>query len=188
MPDAAAPAASAIEPAPPAIESAPPAAAIPAAADSVAAALAAQPASHTPGFEFGFEADPKQLVLRALFGVDTALSAEDVLGRLTNLDGLEACVLIEKQSGSTWATSGKDAARTASFEAQAKQAYQKVISLADDLAVTDAESFTLRTTQVAMSFFNAPAVCLAVLQEGAQFQAGVRERLTLVTRELSEML
>ena len=188
VPDAAAPAASAIEPAPPAIEPAPPAAAIPAAADSVAAALAAQPASHTPGFEFGFEADPKQLVLRALFGVDTALSAEDVLGRLTNLDGLEACVLIEKQSGSTWATSGKDAARTASFEAQAKQAYQKVISLADDLAVTDAESFTLRTTQVAMSFFNAPAVCLAVLQEGAQFQAGVRERLTLVTRELSEML
>ncbi len=188
VPDAAAPAASAIEPAPPAIEPAPPAAAIPAAADSVAAALAAQPASPTLGFEFGFEADPKQLVLRALFGVDTALSAEDVLGCLTNLDGLEACVLIEKQSGSTRATSGKDAARTASFEAQAKQAYQKVISLADDLAVTDAESFTLRTTQVAMSFFNAPAVCLAVLQEGAQFQAGVRERLTLVTRELSEML
>ena len=97
-------------------------------------------------------------------------------------------MLIEKQSGSTRATSGKDAVRTASFEAQAKQAYQKVISLADDLAVTDAESFTLWTTQGAMSFFNATAVCLAVLQEDAQFQAGVRERLTLVTRELSEML
>jgi hypothetical protein len=39
-----------------------------------------------------------------------------------------------------------------------------------------------------MSFFNAPAACLAVLQEDAHFQAGVRERLTLVTRELSNML
>lgn len=185
---------SAAQAAPAAELAAPPAAApgltatIPSAVDPAAAALAARPASQTPGIEFGFEADPKQLVLRALFGVETALNAEDVLGRLTNIDGLEACVLIEKQSGNTRATSGKDAARTSSFEAQAKQAYQKVISLADDLSVTDAESFTLRTTYGAMSFFNASAACLAVLQQDGHFEAGVRERLTLVTRELSEML
>jgi len=39
-----------------------------------------------------------------------------------------------------------------------------------------------------MSFFNASAACLAVLQQDGHFEAGVRERLTLVTRELSEML
>ena len=39
-----------------------------------------------------------------------------------------------------------------------------------------------------MSFFNSENACVAVLQEAIQFQPGIRERLTLVTREISEML
>ncbi len=166
-------------------------AAIPAAAPAQAAPAPAQPAAPAqaaPGFEFGFESDPKQLILRALFGVEQPLSLEDVLDRLASFDGLQVCVLIDKQSGAAKASRGADEGKTKAFEAQAQQAYNKVISLAEDLQVTNAESFTLRTGQGAMSFFNAPKACLAVLQDAVQFQPGVRERLTLVTRELSEML
>lgn len=149
---------------------------------------AGEPPRQRSAFDFGFEADPKQLVLRALFGVRTPLSVEEVLERMAGFTGIEACIIIDKQNGNVRASRGNDPGRTSTFESQAQQAYNKVISLAADLNVTDAESFTLRTGVGAMSFFNSPKVCLAVLQENSAFEPGIRERLTLVTRELSEMI
>ncbi len=140
------------------------------------------------GFDFGFEPDPKQLILRALFEVDAPLDLDQVLDRVAGLPGIEASVVIDKQGGTVKSSRGKDPGRTSQFEAQAQLAYNKVISLAADLNIVDAESFTLRTGHGSMSFFNAPKACVAVLQESPLFSPGVRERLTLVTRELSEML
>jgi predicted regulator of Ras-like GTPase activity (Roadblock/LC7/MglB family) len=125
--------------------------------------------------------------LRALFEVNTPLDLEQVLDHLVQFDGIEAGVLIEKSSGTVKASRGSDPARTGSFQAQAQQAYQKVLSLATELEVTEAESFNVRSNKGAMSFFNAPKVCLALLQSGG-FSPGVQERALLATRELSKMI
>lgn len=110
-------------------------------------------------------------------------------------EALEACVLIEKSTGTVKASRGKDPSRTASFEAQARHAHLKVLSLAADFEVADAESFNLRSGKGAMSFFNAPKVCLALLQStqglspGLQgLSPGLQERVLLATRELSKMV
>ena len=92
----------------------------------------------------------------------------------------------EKAGGKVKACKGQDPGKTAAFEAQASQAYEKVISLAADLNV-NGESFTLRTSDGAMSFFNSSKVCVAVLHQ-AEFPPGIKERLLLVTRELSAMM
>jgi len=140
------------------------------------------------GFDFGFQDDPNQLALRAVFSVDTTLSSDEVLDHTTKLAGIHACVLIEKKTGATKVGRSSDDGRAHAFEGQAKQAYNKVISLADDLQITDAETFTLRTAQGAMSFFNSPNACLAVLHQESEFPPGVREKLILVIRDLSSMV
>ncbi len=159
-----------------------------AAAASLPASQPSAPAQQGRGFDFGFQDDPNQLALRAIFSVDNTLTLEEVLDRTTNLGGIDACVLIEKKTGSTKVGRSGDDSRARSFEGQAKQAYNKVISLADDLQITDAETFTLRTAQGAMSFFNSPNACMAVLHQDAEFPPGVREKLILVTRDLSSMV
>ncbi|MEM7387854.1 MAG: hypothetical protein AAF514_23210 [Verrucomicrobiota bacterium] len=113
------------------------------------------------------------------------MTLTEVVDLTGDLDGVKSSVLINKETQAiTTAKSGADEA----FASQARNALEKVLGLARDLEISNPENFSLQSGKGKIHFFNGPKACVAILHEDRDFSAGVREKLTLVAREVTEML
>lgn len=133
--------------------------------------------------QFGYAEKVEDLTVRYLLGSETALSLHEVASRIAKLDGIQGCVVLATNS----TEQGGEAEACESFWNSAPQAYQSLISLAESIGMQPQGTFTLRADQMVRTFFLEGGVCIGVLHSAPQFQAGVRDKLILITRELGRI-
>lgn len=129
----------------------------------------------------GYIDDRSQMVIRALFETQDRLTLQDIADRSAGLGGISASVIMTKDS--TVKSGGDDETH---FTNAAESMYSHVQGLAGEMGISDAAYFSLRNEKDIMSFFTEGSTCMAVLHAEPAFQIGVHEKLSLITRELSE--
>lgn len=148
----------------------------------------ASPHSKNPLWEdlqFGGAVDAGQLTLRAVLGTDEWLTPQSVVDYCALLEGLSACVLLRGQE--ILKSKGMAAADAGAFAAAAGRTLESLAVVAGAMGIGDGGDFTLRTDQVVRSFFLGRGLCLAVWHDQPVFSGGTREKLLLITRELSNL-
>jgi len=126
-----------------------------------------------------------QLLLRALLGTEDSLDASRVVQLLATQPGLCACVCLSGSSVLSHAdTSIPDAA---TFQQQAADIARQVRSLAPLIGISDAETFTLNAGGRLLTFCFPGDLTLGVLHD-CEPTTGLRDKITLIARELSRML
>ena len=134
----------------------------PAAEDKAAApAPAATPA---PGGPLPSD-ETKQLVLRAIFGVDRELTHQEILQRARSLPGVK---------------------NIAPVGSEAAGALAKVRDLAGSIGISDPSDIVLSCSEGVFDFINAGKTTLAVVREG-NYSAGVRETLIIIAQEIDKL-
>ncbi len=133
---------------------------------------------------FGCVSDITQLTLRAVLGVDTGLTRQDIVDRCALLPGLKACVLL--QPNATLTSQGMDETQASAFRASAAKTRDSLTTLAETMGLGSGGNFTLRTDLGIRSFFLENNLCLAVWHAQPQFTPGTREKLILITQELAK--
>ena len=161
--------AAAVAPAPEPASTAIPAsaAATPAAAPTVAAATSASAPSPVAEIESSYESDSRsirQLELRAIFGVDRELGADEILQRARSLPGIRHVARIPAADNAT------------------VDSFKRVIS-GLGFGVGQVK---LYCGSVPIEFIRENSVILAVQNDGS-FAPGVRETLMIVARELGRL-
>jgi hypothetical protein len=169
---------------PPAPEPPPPAWSAPA---RLVAGSAPAPAA-IEDLSFGYVDDPTQLALRAIFSTDQTLRTQDVVDLSSRFPGLRSCLILTPHA-TVHSGDPATAEDIQHFRERAGALFDKTASLVRELDPNAREqTFTLRTVRGVVSFFAVGDVCLAALHAEPNFQPGVREKLTLVSRALAEML
>ncbi|MES2708382.1 MAG: hypothetical protein V4726_17440 [Verrucomicrobiota bacterium] len=149
-------------------------------------ASSGEPAAMTGRLEdldFGCTGDAGQMTLRAVFGTDQYLTAQDVVDRCAGLQGLKACVLLRDPH--SLSSAGMPEEEAGAFIASAGRTRESLKVLAETMGLGDDGNFTLRTDYGVRSFFPGIGLCLAVWHDQPVFLGGTREKLILVVRELS---
>ena len=141
----------------------------------------------TEDLSFGYQSDPKQLALRAIFMTEQTLQPRDVVNLSSAFPGIRSCLIITPQ-GVTSSDHDSGDEQVRSFARSAPRTYQSLMALAESIGMQQQGSFTLRTDSGVCSFFVENGACMAVLHQHPSFQPGVREKLILVTREIASML
>lgn len=138
---------------------------------------------------FGYVDDHVQLALRAIFSTDQTMRPEDVVHLSSQFAGLRACMILTPQGAVPGGAPAEASEEVRHFQERAGALFEKTASLVRELDPAAREqAFTLRTAKGVISFFAAGDVCLAALHAEPSFQPGVREKLTLVSRALADML
>ncbi len=137
---------------------------------------------------FGYADDaPGQLALRAVFATDEPISPQRAVALSAELPGIAACVFLDCTDGDALVAGDLDDKASEALR-NAPDLYKNVRGLATMMGVgEDATTFTIRTGGGVLSFFTEGKTCLGVVHASGGFQAGVREKLTLVGRELATM-
>ena len=122
--------------------------------------------------------DAHQTALRALFGVEGNVGAERAVDLAAALPGIAACIFTGENSDAI------GAGNLDSFATSGPAVFENVRGLVTAMGIDDAACFTIRTSGGTMSFFSEGETCLGVLHKEPRFEPGVREKLTIVAREL----
>lgn len=109
--------------------------------------------------------ETKQLVLRAIFGVDHELSHQQILQRARTLPGVK---------------------NLSAVDAEAIAALGKVRSLVGSIGLGSADDLVLSNSEGVFDFISAGSTTLAILRDG-EYAAGVRETLILIAQELDKL-
>jgi hypothetical protein len=131
------------------------------------------------------DTDTDQLLLRALLGVEENLNASRVVELLASLPGLCACVCLRGSSVLSHANASIPDA--ASFPQQAGDIARQLRGLAPLIGIDGAETFTLNARGRLLTFCFPGEVTVGVLHDGEPGN-GLRDKITLVSRELARML
>lgn len=126
-----------------------------------------------------------QLLLRALLGVDENLNASRVVELLATLPGLCACVCL--RGSSVLSHANPSVSDAASFPQQAGDIARQLRGLAPLIGIEGAETFTLNARGRLLTFCFPGDVTVGVLHDGEPGN-GLRDKITLVSRELARML
>ena len=140
-------------PAPPAASAAPAPATTPAPAAPAAAAVGLP------------DEGTKQLVLRAIFGVDHELTHQQIIQRARTLPGVK---------------------NISTVNAEAANALSTVRELVGSLGFGSASDIVLSSPEGAFDFISAGGTTLAILREG-EYAPGVRETLILIAQEIDKL-
>ncbi|CAN5157698.1 hypothetical protein BH23VER1_BH23VER1_23180 [soil metagenome] len=159
-----------------------------------AAATAPAPAPQQPddhGSEdltFGYADDaPGQLALRAVFATDEPVTPQRAVELSAQLPGIAACLFLDGSDDGAIVGGNLDD-KSGQALRNAPELYRNVRALAQMMGVgEDATTFTIRTGGGILSFFTEDDACLGIVHASGGFQPGVREKLTLVARELGAM-
>lgn len=150
---------------------------------------AAAAVSAIEDLNFGYVDNATQLALRAIFSTDRTLGTQEIVDLAASLDGLSACLVHTPHTNLNSAATPHDPEEVRHFRERAAGLFEKTASLVRELDPDAREqNFTLRTGKSVLSFFAVGDVCLAVLHAEPTFRPGVREKLTLVTRSVADML
>lgn len=129
--------------------------------------------------------DTEQTMLRALLGVNEHLTAARVVEIMAAIPGVAACSCVS-ESGNI--SQGGSAAVAQDFQKQAGELARSVQALAPMIGISGAETFSINTDDRLMTFsFHSP-IAIGVLHQDVDLAAGLRDKITLVGRELSKLV
>lgn len=131
------------------------------------------------------DTDPNQILLRALLDTDTDLTPQKVVEMTCNLPGIAACVCIQGTHSISHIGTHKPQARE--FQKQATELAQHLRTLAPLIGIEGAETFTMNSGDRLMTFCFPEGSILGVLHD-AEPALGLRDKITLIARELSRMV
>ncbi len=131
------------------------------------------------------DTDPDQILLRALLGTDSDLTPQNVVEMTCALPGIAACVCIHGQRSFSHIGAHKPQARE--FQRQATDLAQHLKTLAPLIGIEGAETFTMNSGDRLMTFCFPDGAILGVLHD-AEPTLGLRDKITLIARELSRMI
>lgn len=126
-----------------------------------------------------------QLLLRALLGTEENLAAPRVVELLATQPGLSACVCLHGAHVLSHGCAGKSDA--AEFQRQAPEIAKQLRALAPLIGIEGAETFTLNAGGRLLTFCFPGNTIVAVLHD-AEPSNGLRDKITLISRELARLL
>ena len=177
---------------PPTFEDEPPAFRPPPATPAPTPPPAARPArpatSSSGGNSLGVQThdvNPDQIMLRALLDTDSDLTPQRVVELTCGLPGIAACVCLLGGQSISYAGAHKPQARE--FQKQASQLAQHLRTLAPLIGIDGAETFTMNSGDRLMTFCFPEGAILGVLHD-AEPTLGLRDKITLIARELARMI
>lgn len=124
-------------------------------------------------------------MLRALLGVSENLTVGRVVELISQLPGIAACSCV---NGSSTVSHGGSSQTAQDFQRQAAELARSIHALAPLIGISGAETFSINTNERLMTFAFHPPIALGVLHEDNDLAAGLRDKITLVSRELSRMV
>lgn len=124
--------------------------------------------------------------LQSLFMTEDDLDAKTIARLASHLPGVTACNVMF-DDGLPLASSQPQDGQTEGFSAMAPALFQRVLNFTTELSLGHLHAFTLDTENGLLSLFTHGSICLSVRHSGRGFMPGVREKLTVVTRELARM-
>jgi len=131
------------------------------------------------------DANPDQIVLRALLDTDSDLTAQRVVELTCGLPGIAACVCLVDGKSISHIGAHKPQARE--FQKQASTLAQHLRTLAPLIGIDGAETFTMNSGDRLMTFCFPEGAIFGVLHD-AEPTLGLRDKITLIARELSRMI
>lgn len=131
------------------------------------------------------DTNPDQILLRALLGTDDELSAQRIVEMVCSLPGIAACVCLHGGRAISHVGAHKPQARE--FQRQATDLAHHLRTLAPLIGIDGAETFTLTSGDRLMTFCFPEGAIMGVLHD-AEPSLGLRDKITLIARELSRML
>lgn len=133
----------------------------------------------------GISAAPEgeQMLLRAIFGVSTSLSAERIIHLTSRLPGVVACAAIR---GLKMIAHGDDSASSQDFRSRAAEIATSIQTVAG-LAGIKAETLSITAGDRLITFCFQEQLTFGVLHADAEPPAGLREKITLLSRELAAL-
>lgn len=154
----------------------------PAAPAPVAPARQAAAAPMT-GLSLTAAGDDEQLMLRALLGVSDKLTRQTVLEHAAKLPGVAACAWI---AGGKVMVQGDGSKAAQNFQQQAGDIAVSLRTLAR-LTGLEAETLSITLGDRMLTFCLQQEKSLGVLHTGMEPPSGLREKVTLLSRELAQM-
>lgn len=137
--------------------------------------------------EFRAEEVPRQLELRAIFGVSRPIGLQEVVDRCETLPGINGCLVVAPAKVTRASTGNHATGSRADFYQRAAKVYDSVIKLAGEIGIEDVAVLNVKTASGTHSYFRHDNLCLAVMLDDTHLSGGVREKLILVARELPEL-
>ncbi|GAA5145686.1 hypothetical protein GCM10023213_37610 [Prosthecobacter algae] len=131
------------------------------------------------------DTNPDQILLRALLGTDDELTPQKIVEMVCGLPGIAACVCLQGDRAISHVGAHKPQARE--FQRQATDLAHHLRTLAPLIGIEGAETFTLMSGDRLMTFCFPEGAILGVLHD-ADPSLGLRDKITLIARELSRML
>ena len=133
----------------------------------------------------GITAAPEgeQMLLRAIFGVSTSLTAERIVHLTSRLPGVVACAAIR---GLKMIANGDDSASSQDFRSRAAEIATSIQTVAG-LAGIKAETLSITAGDRLITFCFQDELTFGVLHADAEPPAGLREKITLLSRELAAL-
>lgn len=128
--------------------------------------------------------DTDQLMLRALLGVNEPVNAERAVEIVARMPGVAACACVH---GARVISHGSQTAEARDFQERAGDLARHIQGLIPLIGIEGAETFSLNTNERMITFaFHAP-LAFGVLHESQEPAAGLCDKVTLVSRELSRL-
>ena len=123
--------------------------------------------------------------LQVLFMTEDELDAKTVVKLVCQLPSVTGCAVMF-EDGLRLAGNFPEG-DTEGFSAMAPPFFKRAARFVTELELGSLQTFSLHTEHGLLSFFMHDNICLSVRHTGRGFMPGVREKLEIVTRELSRM-
>ncbi len=124
--------------------------------------------------------------LQALFMTEEHLDAKNIVKHTCHLPGISGCLLMFADGLPIAGNFPEDFSQDA-FGAIIPRFFGKVQDYSRDLRLGSIETVTIHTEKGPVSLYMHGNVCMALLHSKSRFLPGVREKLTVVVREVSRM-
>jgi hypothetical protein len=129
--------------------------------------------------------DAEQTMLRALLGVNEHLTVGRVIEIMARIPGVAACSCV---SGSNAIAQGGSSGSAQDFQRQSAELARSVQALAPMIGIAGAETFSINTNDRLMTFSFHDPIAIGVLHQDSDLAAGLRDKITLVGRELARLV
>lgn len=136
-----------------------------------------------PGLSLSAAGNNEQLILRALLGVSDKLNRQMVLEHTARLPGVSACAWVK---GGKVTAHGDNSKAAQDFRQQAADIASSMRTLAR-LTGLEAETLSIAVGDRLLTFCLQQDQSFGVLHTSMEPPSGLREKITLLSRELAQM-
>lgn len=133
----------------------------------------------------GAGASEGQILLRALLNTADMLDVAGAVDLMATLQGIVAVACLE--DGVCVAFAGDGSAAADHFQQQAPKLHHHVQPLVELAGIPDTETFSMNSGQLVVTFSLKSEVTLAVLHDPRRQEPALREKITLLAREISTL-